>query len=133
MSESLFKEAIVAERLGRDPLGTHLDSFARSLVDLGYASSTMRTNLWCLADFNGWMERRDVAVGDLDDRLIDIFVDERQRQGRLSRSHRPTVRRLVEYLRGQGIVRAPTPERTSEPSPAARLLSQYEEHLWTSA
>ncbi len=129
MSESLFKEPVAVERLGRDPLGAHLDSFARSLVDLGYASSTVRTYLWCLADFSGWIERSDVAVGDLDDRIAELFVDELQRQGRLRRSHRPALRRLVEHLREQGIVRAPISERTSEPSPAARLVSQYEEYL----
>jgi site-specific recombinase XerD len=129
MSEDLFKEPVAAERLGRDPLEAHIDSFARSLVDLGYSSSTVRTSLWCLADFSGWIQRRDVAVGDLDDRIIDVFVDERQRHGRLHRSHRPAVRRLVEYLREQGIVRAPTPERPSAPLPGAWLLRQYEEHL----
>ena len=129
MSEDLLKESIEAERLRGDRLGAHLDSAARSLVDLGYASSTVRTCLWCLADFSGWIERSDVAVGDLDDRIVDAFVNERQRQGRLHRSHRPAVRCLVEYLRAQGVVRTPTPERTSEPSPAARLVSQYEEHL----
>ncbi len=129
MSENLCKEPVAAERLGRDPVEAHLDSVARLLVDLGYTSSTVRTSMWCLADFSRWVERSDVAVGDLDDRIIDIFLDERRRQGRLHRSHRPAVRRLVEYLREQGVVRAPTLERTSAPLPAARLLSQYEEHL----
>ena len=35
MSENVFKESVAAERLGRDPLGAHLDSVVRSLVDLG--------------------------------------------------------------------------------------------------
>jgi site-specific recombinase XerD len=129
MSENLFKEPEAAERLRGDPLGAHLDSVARSLVALGYASSTVRMYLWCLADFSGWIERSDVAVRDLDDRIVDTFVDERRRQGRLLRSHRAAIRRLVEHLRDQGIVRAPTPERASEPLPAARLVSQYEEYL----
>jgi len=128
MSENLFKPE-VAERLRGDPLGAHLDSVARSLVALGYASSTVRTYLSCLGDFSGWIERSDVAVCDLDDRIVDTFVDERRRQGRLLRSHRAAIRRLVEHLRDQGIVRAPTPERASEPLPAARLVSQYEEYL----
>ena len=78
MSENLCKEPVAAERLGRDPLGAHLDSVARSLVDLGYASSTVRTSLWCLTDFSRWIERSDVAVGDLDDRIVEVFVEERQ-------------------------------------------------------
>jgi len=35
MSEDLFKEPVAAERLERDPLAAHVDSFGRSLVDLG--------------------------------------------------------------------------------------------------
>jgi len=129
MSENLFKEPVAAERLGRDLLGAHLDSVARSLVGLGYASSTVRTYLSCLAGFGRWVERSGVAVGELDDRIVDLFIDERRRQGQPFTSHRPAVRRLVEQLRDQGILRAPTPERTSEPLPAARLVSQYEEYL----
>lgn len=129
MSENLFKEPVAAERQGCDLLGAHLDSVARSLVGLGYASSTVRTYLSCLADFGRWVERSGVAVGDLDDRIVDLFIDERRRQGQPFTSHRPAVGRLVEQLRDQGILRAPTPERTSEPLPAARLVSQYEEYL----
>ena len=75
------------------------------------------------------MEGSDVAVGDLDEGIIEAFLDERQRQGRLHRSHRSTVRRLLECLREQGIVGIPTPEPTSEPSPTAHLLRQYEDYL----
>ncbi|MFH1763818.1 MAG: hypothetical protein ABIF09_06470, partial [Gemmatimonadota bacterium] len=89
MSENLFKEPVAAERLGRDLLGAHIDSVARSLVGLGFASSTVRTYLSCLADYGRWVERSGVAVGDLDDRIVDLYIDERRRQGRLQRSHRP--------------------------------------------
>lgn len=129
MSEDLFKGRGAAERLGRDPLGAYIDSFGRSLVDRGYTSSTVRTYLWCLTHFSGWIERSDVTVSDLDDRIVNAFVDERKRRGLLHRSHRPAVYGLVEHLREQGIVRAPISERRSEQSPAARLVSQYEEYL----
>ena len=68
-------------------------------------------------------------MSDPDDGIVNAFVDERQRWGRLHRSHGPAVRGLVEHLREQGIVRAPISERASEPSPAARLVSQYEDYL----
>ena len=129
MSEILFREPEASRRLGRDPLREHVDSFERSLVGLGYASSTVRTSRWCLGDFGRWMQRSDVAVDDLDEGIIEAFLNERQRQGRLHRSHRSTVRRLLECLREQGIVGPPTPEAPSEPSPTAQLLRQYEEYL----
>jgi site-specific recombinase XerD len=71
--------------------------------------------------------RRGVVVGDLDDEVTDAFLSERECQDRLHRSHRPAVRRLVEHLREEHIV--PTPERTSEPLPAAGLVGLYEEYL----
>ena len=129
MSEDLFEERVAAKDLGRDPLGAHLDSFGRSLTDLGYAGSTVRTYLWCLAHFSRWIARRGVAIGDLDEGIVNAFVDGRQRQGLLHGSHRAAVCRLVEHLREQGIVRAPISERTSEPSPATRLVGQYEDYL----
>jgi len=129
MSKNLIKEHEASKRLGRDPLRVHVDAFERSLAEVGYASSTVRTIRWCLGDFGRWMQRSDVAVDDLDEGVIEAFLNERQRQGRLHRSHRSTVRYLLECLREQGIVRLPTPEATSELSPTAKLLRQYEQYL----
>ena len=129
MSENVFTKPGVSARLRGDSLGPYLDAVAQSMVGRGYASSTVRTYRWCLADFSGWMARSHVAVGNLDEGTIAAFVDERQRQGRLQPSHRPAICRLVEHLREQGIVRTPSPERTSEPSPTVHLVSQYEEYL----
>jgi site-specific recombinase XerC len=70
-----------------------------------------------------------VDVSDLDDGIVNAFVDERKRRGLLHRSHRPAAYGLVEHLRELGMVRAPISEPTSEQSPAARLVSQYEEYL----
>lgn len=127
MLENLFKDPAAIERLRRDPLGPYLDSLATSLVDLGYTGSTVRCYVRCLAGFGRWMVRAGVGIGDLDDRVVDAFVDERRRQGRFRSIHRATVRHLLEHLRDQGIV--PIPERTCEHSPAAQLVSRYEEYL----
>ena len=129
MSEDLFEERVAAEGLARDPLGAHLDSFEGWLADFGYTNSTVRTYLWCLAHFSRWIARRGIAVGDLDEGIVEAFVDERRRAGLLHGSHRAAVCRVMEHLREQGIVRASISEQLSEPSPAARLVSQYEDYL----
>jgi len=129
MSEDLFEERVAAGDLGRDPLGAHLESFERSLTEFGYTSSTVRTYRWCLAHFSRWIAGRGITVGDLDDGIVNSFVDERQRQGLLHRSHQAAVCGLVQHLQEQGIVRASIPEQAHEPSPAVRLVNQYEDYL----
>jgi site-specific recombinase XerD len=108
------------------PLGPHIDAFVALLLDAGYARSTVRTYLWCLADFGRWMIREGVR-DELDDRIVDAFVETRRRQKRLHRSHRAALGRLLEYLREQGI--AATPQRACTTSPAAQFVSQYEQYL----
>ena len=124
MFENVLGERVVVER---GPFRTHFEAVARAAFDLGYAESTVRTFRWCIADFGRWVVRGGVVVGDLNDEIIDAFLAERNRQGRLHRSHRSAVRRLLGHLRDQGFVA--TPERRQEPSSAAHLLSQYEEYL----
>lgn len=128
MSENLFKQPVAAERLQGDPLGAHLNVVARALLDVGYAESTVRSYRWCLADLGRWVVSRGVAVGDLDDGVIGAFLTERERQGLLHGSHRAAVRHLLDHLREQGLA-ATIPERTSEQSPTARLVGEYEEYL----
>ena len=96
MLENLFKDPAAVERLRRDPLGPYLDSLAASLVDLGYAASSVRGCIWRLADFGRWLARGGVGIDNLDDRVIEAFVNERRRQGRLHRSHRPAVGHLLD-------------------------------------
>ena len=127
MFENVLEEPVAVERLRRDPFWTQVEAVARILQDLGYASSTVRTCRWCLSDFSRWVVRKGRMVTDVDDGLIGAFLAERKHQGRLHRSHRPAVRRLLDQLRDQGLV-AP-PERRSEPSPAAELVGRYEEYL----
>jgi integrase/recombinase XerD len=127
MNENVLEEPGAGQHLRCDSFRTHFEAVARGLFDLGYTSSTVRTFRWCLADFDRWAVLRGVAVGDLDDDVIEAFLAERKRQGRLHRSHRPAVRRLLDHLRDQGLVA--TPERRSGPSPAAELVGRYEEYL----
>ena len=127
MNENVLEEPGAGQHLRCDSFRTHFEPVARGLFDLGYASSTVRTFRWCLADFDRWAVLRGVAAGGLDDEVIEAFLAERKRQGRLHRSHRPAVRRLLDHLRKQCLVA--TPERRNKPSPALELVSRYEVYL----
>ena len=127
MLEQFFDDLEAVERLRGDPLGPHLDSFAEMLASLGYARATGRYYLASLADFGQWLVRNDVAIADVDERVVDAFVADRRHQGRLRKGQASTVRHLLEHLRQEAVI--PSLELESEETPLAFLEGQYEQYL----
>ena len=127
MLENAFKDRQAVKGSQTNPLDLHLASFARSLRDDGYADSTMRAKLWLLADLGQWLERRGLSVTDVDERLVDTFVSERQQEGRLRRGDLETLKHFVDHLRRRDII--PGSKAVSNESPLADVLNRYERHL----
>ena len=49
-------------------------SFRNSLVEQGYADHTVRLKLQLLTNFGQWLRRKNLAVTNLDERLVDAFL-----------------------------------------------------------
>lgn len=127
MLEKLF-ERLKTNRSGeRNPLLVHLSLFAALLMESGYADATMQSKLWLLVDLGRWLGRRGLAVTDLDERLVEIFLAGRRRGGLRRRGDRTTVRQLLDHLREHNVVSCVTPTR--DESPLAAILDRYEKHL----
>lgn len=128
MLERFFSDPEVAQRLRRGPLGPYLDSYAATVDALGYAQSTIREQLWLLAELGRWLGRQAVSVADLDERVAEPFLTERRtRRGGLRRSDAATYCRFLDHLRKEGVV-AP-PESRSEESVLDGLTRRYEAYL----
>jgi site-specific recombinase XerD len=127
MLKKLFKQQGSIERLQSNPLASHLDSFAKSLADDAYAVSTMRSKLLWIVQLGWWLKEEKVAVARLDERIIDRFLNELRRRGKLRRGQGPTTLRFLVHLRNQGII--PCPEPVCDKSPLAELEHQYEHYL----
>jgi len=127
MLEDFFVVPAAAQRLRSCSFGVHLDAFCARLSDLGYRRPTIRDKLWVVTDLTRWMAEEHLAVGDLDARRVDEFLDARRRRGRTCRGFRPTVLLLLEQLRAAGVV--PTPAPAGDDSPMAALLTRYEGYL----
>jgi len=122
-----FVASTAAQRLRSCGFGSHLDTFCTRLVDLGYRRPTIRHKLWIVSDLTRWIREKHLAIVDLDEGRVDEFLNARRRCGRTARGFRPTVLRLLELLRSEGVV--PTPEPVRDDSPAAALLVRCEEYL----
>ena len=127
MLEQFFKDPAAVERLGRGPLGPHLRSFAASLASLGYAASTVRSQIEFLDDLGQWLVKSEIAVVDMDERIAGAFIGERQSQGRLRGGQSSTILKFVDHLRSTTVI--PCREIEIRETPLALLEGQYQRYL----
>lgn len=122
-----FATRAVAQRLRSCVFGRYLDTFCAKLAEIGYKRLTIRQKLWQVSGLARWMRRSRLALGHLDERSIDRFVDARRQRGLTSLGFRATALLLLEHLRAVGVVRMADPPLND--SPAHALLSRYEGYL----
>ena len=89
MLDQLFPRD-VSERMRSSRLGHYLETFAILIGREGYAPSTIREQLRCLEHLSRWIQKRDIAPEDLDERVIGRFLAARRRNGYRSRSNGDT-------------------------------------------
>ena len=128
MVECFISDAAVARRLRGGPLGPHIDSYITTIDALGFAESTVRTQLWFLSDLGQWLEQQSVPIADLDEQGVEAFLDDRRsRRGGLHRSDVATASRFLGYLRDEKIV-VPAEIPVSE-SASGDLVERFEVYL----
>ena len=127
MLEDCFERLAADKRSRGNPLVPHLSPFTTSLVEEGYADTTLQAKLWLLADFGWWLGRRGLSVMELDERLVERFINNRRRKGRLQRGNGETLRQFLEHLRRCNV--APSAQPICDDSPLAEILNRYEKYL----
>jgi site-specific recombinase XerD len=127
MFENFLPDRAAVERLRAGLFGPHLDLFVATLRELGYVRSTVGARLRLLDDLGRWLARQRLALTDLHEQAIDLFLKERRRKGRLRKGNERAARYFLEYLREKDAIRAPEP--VADESPLGRLGRQYENHL----
>jgi site-specific recombinase XerD len=127
MLEDFIKRLAADKRSRGNPLGAYLAPFATSLMEDGYADTTMQSKLWLLADFGQWLGRSGRAITELDERLVETFITDKGRKGRVHRGNRETVRQFLDHLRERNVV--PGVKPTRDDSPLADILNRYQKHL----
>jgi site-specific recombinase XerD len=127
-----MRNQVIANRNTIQDLGvidSYVDSFAADLAASGYASTTVRSQLKLLGHFNEWLIRRRCDIHQLNDALVDTFVESRKRRGCLRRGDARTVHRLLTHLRARGELPSPIP--LVDESPLGQLQRDYEQYLMT--
>jgi hypothetical protein len=119
MLENFLRAHAPIERRNGGLLGPHLDSFVVSLTQLGYARETVQKRFRFRYVFDRWLIRRGLALVDLQDAVVNNFLEEQRDNGRLGYGDPQTARDFLDHLRVKGVVRSPEP--AADESPVATL------------
>ena len=127
MTDQFFSYPKTLEHSHAGPLAVQIDSFAKRLLNQGYAINTCKTKILLVADLSHWMERKKFQINDLDEKKICEFIKYRLIHYRPNRHENPTLRDFLAHLRGAGIV--PVPALTADNSPLGRIESNFARYL----
>jgi len=111
------------------PLASHLDMFARDLLDQRFCARSIHVQVRLVAKFSLWLKARHVQLVT----LSDVHVDRFSRQLKHWKSPRlgalACLRRLMAILRLSGAVGQESMAPCSKKSPIQEVLTAYGEHL----
>jgi len=111
------------------PLASHIDIFARDLLNQGFRARSIHIQVRLVAKFSLWLKARHAQLVTLSEAHVDRFF----RQLKLGRSPRlgalACLRRLMAHLRLSGAVSQEPVAPCPKTSPIQEILTAYGEHL----
>ena len=111
---------------GRSLLDGHLAGFSRWLEERGYAASTVEQYRVIVGRFDRYLTDHATDIRHLDEGHLEAYlkqIEPRRPQGRkavVAEYYRRAGRRLIEYLRQQGVAAAP-----AQTAPGPAILCDY--------
>jgi integrase/recombinase XerD len=108
------------------PLFEFVDGFRADLLMRSYSLWGAQGQLYLLAHVSRWMESEGLDVAALTPRALERYFVWRRRQGYRKSLSPLSLRRLLGYLDGLGVL---PPDHEGVPSPVDRLLGQFRGYL----
>lgn len=128
MVKHFFIRSRTIRRFHDGPLGEWVDRFAERLRDRGYARVTGRSKLWLVGDFSWWLEHEGLAVGALNEEVVERFLHEARQLGFSNLANgRVTLRELLSLLREAGTIPARSPQ--VDDTPLQRIERDFRQYL----
>lgn len=123
--EHFFKKSRTLLRLRECPLGPHVESFVKQLIDKGYAKSSVNSHLHLVADFICWLEQQNVSTKEITEEHVKQYFEPSQPQARKGRAS--SLRVFIDFLRHQGVI--PEQQALVMQTPVELLASEFSSYL----
>src|SRR6516225_2100042 len=95
------------EAFASGPLAAHLGAYAQQLFEQGYTVASGQSQLRLLGHFNRWLQRKGLAVEQIDSSTIERYVRFRRKSGKLQKGDVAALVRMWRMLRpGQARMRS---------------------------
>lgn len=78
-TSTIFKSSSAVRRLREGPLGIHIDAYEVLLGEQGYSRGSTYVHLHVVADLSRWLKRRRLDVDDVDERMVERYLQSRRR------------------------------------------------------
>jgi site-specific recombinase XerD len=117
-------DSIAGVRIG--PLAEHLNAYLSVVRGQGYAPGSARIQIQVIAEFSQWLHRKGTDLRELDQNIVERFLDGRRDARSASRGDVATLYRLLHMLRQHGVTQE---ERRATPSRQGKLLEDYRCYL----
>jgi len=116
--------SIAGARIG--PLADHLNAYLSLVRGQGYAPGSARIQVQVIARFSQWLRREGMEVCDLDQSVVERFLQGHRDARSASRGDAATLSRLLRMLRQNGFTRE---ERRAAPSRLEKIAEDYRRYL----
>jgi site-specific recombinase XerD len=123
----LFTFPSTIERLRQGPLSEHLDAYAATVAEQGYAHDSIGRQIVAIADFSRWLKRKHVEIDALDHQAVNRFLHLRRRQQRVGRGDAKALDRMLSMLRQKGIVKPYQPALAD--NARSRIAAEFHSYL----
>ena len=121
-------DQIVFQKPPGGPLVPWLSGYAEALNAQSFSRETIHGRLRRIVHFSEWLEQQKIELASLCASDVAQYLETRPLRSQL-RDARPSLKRLVEYLRNEGVLL--WEEAAPPPTPAERCVQEYVQHLRT--
>lgn len=115
------------KRRGKNPVTALSKGLDEELRRQGYRPGSIWKQRKLLNDLIGWLQARQIALGDLSMAQVDRFMADRRAAGVLKLKTRKALGPILDHLRGLGLV--PAAEAPVTDGPVGEILNRYRQFL----
>jgi len=124
----IIDNQVVLSREPEGPLAAHINSFAKSVREQGYATNSIHRQVLLAACFSRWLKQRRVRLRGITSEHAVRYLQYRGKHVRPHPGDAAALRHLIDFLRRDGVI--PTEEIAAPRlTPAEQCAQAYEQYL----